>query len=71
MVSRFMKIVILNKQNLIKSNFLDINMKDNKKNKSNNNKINEADQVANNKQVYFVIEPNEYIRHYDDIITLV
>jgi hypothetical protein len=65
-----MKIVILNKQNLIKSNFLDINMKDNKKNKSNNNKINEADQVANNKQVYFVIEPNEYIRHYDDIITL-
>jgi len=63
-----MKIVILNKQNLIKSNFLDINMKGNKKKK------NEPQQPSNengDKQVYFIIEPNEFIKHYDDLITTV
>jgi len=69
MVSRHLKIVILNKQNLIKSNFLDINVKDNKK--KNDTPENDSLKVSNNKQVYFVIEPNEYIRHYDEIITVV
>ncbi|ORX82257.1 hypothetical protein BCR32DRAFT_244289 [Anaeromyces robustus] len=134
MVSRYMKIVILNKQNLMKSNFLDITMKgkDNKKkkdeskskekkkdnkdkkkkkddkkkdknkdkNNNNNNNINninnnnlsnsfniidiesknenesenesesENAKKNSNKQVFFIIEPNEYIKHYDELITM-
>eukprot|EP00833_Pecoramyces_ruminatium_P004961 jgi/Orpsp1_1/1178993/evm.model.c7180000067500.1 len=76
MVSRYLKIVVLNKQNLIKSNFLDINMKDNNNNNNNKKKNNcnpiteNLNEKDNNKQVYFVIEPNEYIKHYDEIITV-
>ncbi|ORX46219.1 hypothetical protein BCR36DRAFT_398943 [Piromyces finnis] len=66
MTSRYMKIIILNKQNLIKSNFLDINMKESKR------KLSEPQYNENesNKQVYFIIEPNEFIKHYDDLITM-
>jgi len=53
----------------MKSNFLDINLKnktETEKSQHNSNSNNE-----NNKQVYFIIEPNEYLRHYNDIITVV
>lgn len=66
--SRYLKYIILNKQNLMKSNFLDINLKnktETEKSQHNSNSNNE-----NNKQVYFIIEPNEYLRHYNDIITV-
>jgi len=72
MNSRYLKYVILNKQNLMKSNMLDINMKNkNEPNSQQNTDINTNNDENNDKQIYFIIEPNEYIKHFNDIITVV